>query len=223
MANSHPVKAPNLEEFDWLEHGFGLMDSVPPPHVRTVKQIHSALVGDAEDQAFVEGDALLSKGCKLPVGIKTADCVPILLADPETRSVAAIHAGWRGTVENIAARAVRELGQRWGVDPAKIHAAIGPSIGVCCYEVGPDVARRFGQWIPEMSSAEGPAHLDLRAVNLLQLRVAGVQNLWSSAECTFCAADRFHSFRRQKEQAGRMLSFIGPPSAGSSSIELQRP
>jgi YfiH family protein len=218
MENAEPVKAPNLTEFEWLEHGFGLMGTAPPARVRTVKQIHSTLIGDASDETFVEGDGLVTKSAGIPVGVKTADCVPILLADPETRSVAAIHAGWRGTVENIAASTLGELVRRWGVNPASVHAAIGPSIGVCCYEVGPDVARRFGQWLPEMSVVSGPAHLDLRAVNLLQLRAAGVQNIWTSDECTFCAPNRFYSFRRQKEQAGRMLSFIG-----ASLFELQRP
>jgi YfiH family protein len=131
--------------------------------------------------------------------------VPILLVDTSTRVVAAIHAGWRGTAENIAAGAVRELAARWNTRPENLRAAIGPSIGVCCYAVGPEVANRFERWIPVTTDR----HLDLRAVNEMQLRAEGVADIWRSGECTFCMPDRFFSFRREREHAGRMLSFIG--------------
>jgi copper oxidase (laccase) domain-containing protein len=71
------------------------------------------------------------------------------------------------------------------------------------------VARRFGKWLPELEHAAAPVHLDLRAINEMQLKEAGVSNVWKSAECTFCAPERFFSFRREREQAGRMMSFIG--------------
>src|SRR6202034_674597 len=93
------------------------------------------------------------------------------------------------------------LASRWNIRPGNLRAAIGPSIGVCCYEVGPEVAQRFAQ--------QGPVHLDLRAINEAQLRAAGVANIWKSGECTFCLPGRFYSFRRERQQAGRMLSFIG--------------
>ena len=155
-----------------------------------------------------EGDALISDQAGVSVGVKTADCVPILLVDPSIPVVAAIHAGWRGSAENIAAAAVREMAARWKTRPENLRAAIGPSIGVCCYEVGAEVARRFERWIPDVEQ-QGPVHLDLPAVNETQLRAAGVADIWKSGECTFCAADRFFSFRREREQAGRMVSFIG--------------
>jgi polyphenol oxidase len=209
MASAEPVRAPNLADLEWLDHGFGLRNTLPPAGLRTVHQIHSAKVGDAADTEFVEGDALVSNQSGVRVAIKTADCVPILLAEPSIRAVAAIHAGWRGTVENIAASAVQELVGRWGAKPRNIRAAIGPSIGVCCYEVGPDVARRFGAWVSDLENTQGHEHLDLRAVNELQLRAAGVENIWISQDCTFCATDRYYSFRRERKQAGRMLSFVG--------------
>jgi YfiH family protein len=149
-----------------------------------------------------DGDALISNTGV--VGIKTADCVPVLLADPVTNSVAAIHAGWRGTVADIVGEAVRALTQRWQTRPEDIHAAIGPCIGPCCYEVGPEVARQFE------IKCTGKIHLDLPAENERRLREAGVRNIWKSGECTFCAGDRFFSYRREREQAGRMLSFIEP-------------
>jgi copper oxidase (laccase) domain-containing protein len=75
--------------------------------------------------------------------------------------------------------------------------------------VGPEVARRFGTWNSKLKQAQGPVHLDLRAINETQLQAAGVRDIWRSGECTFCLPGRFFSFRREREQAGRMLSFIG--------------
>jgi len=204
-----PIQAPNLAGIEGLVHGFGLRDSMLPEGIRTVKQIHSARVGDAADPTFVEGDALISNRTGILVGVKTADCVPVLLVDSTNRIVAAIHAGWRGSAENISECALNEMVRRWNVRPGNIRAAIGPSIGVCCYEVGQDVARRFGRWMPELKNAGAHAHLDLRAVNELQLRAAGVENVWRSGECTFCGGERFYSYRREREQAGRMMSFVG--------------
>jgi YfiH family protein len=202
------IKAPNFVDLEWLDHGFGLRDSVPPEGIRTVKQVHSSVVLDAGDPA-TEGDALLSDQAGVRVGVKTADCVPILIVDPSTHVVAAIHAGWRGSAENIAAAAVRRMATRWGARPENLRAAIGPSIGACCYEVGPEVARRFEDWVPGLGSAQSPVHLDLPAINEAQLRAEGVADIWKSGECTFCTAKRFFSFRREREAAGRMVSFVG--------------
>jgi YfiH family protein len=209
------IKSPNFSDLDWLDHGFGLRDSTLPPGIQTIRQIHSSIVlhappgveGDAGKTQ--EGDALVSEQSGVRVGVKTADCVPILIVDPLGKVVAAIHAGWRGSAENIAAAAVLEITALWKTHPENLRAAIGPSIGVCCYQVGPDVARRFSTWIPDLEQASAPAHLDLRAVNEMQLRAVGISNIWKSNECTFCSADRFFSFRREREQAGRMVSFIG--------------
>lgn len=213
------IRAPNFSGLEWLEHGFGLRDSRVcegelPAGIFRVRQVHSARVLEAGRSAapegvVPEGDALVSRQPGVLAGVKTADCVPILLVDLHLRAVAAIHAGWRGTAENIAAAAVRDMAERWGSRPGNIRAAIGPSIGVCCYEVGPEVARRFGTWIPEMGSANKPMRLDLPLVNEIQLRETGVPDVWKSGECTFCREDRFFSFRREREKAGRMLSFIG--------------
>jgi YfiH family protein len=198
------IQALNFADLEWLDHGFGLRDSTMPAGIRTVKQIHSSIVLDAAEIAE-EGDALISDLAGVSVGIKTADCVPILLVDPSIPAVAAIHAGWRGSAENITAAAVRRMAARWKTRPENLRAAIGPSIGACCYEVGADVANRFEQWTPVTKNR----HLDLPAVNERQLRDAGVADIWKSGECTFCATDRFFSFRREREKAGRMLSFIG--------------
>jgi len=201
------IQAPNFADLEWLDHGFGLRGSTMPPGIRTVKQIHSSIVIDASTSSAGEpqGDALISDRPGVRVGVKTADCVPILVVGPSIRVVAAIHAGWRGSAENIAAAVVRELATRWNTRPENLRAAIGPSIGVCCYDVGAEVANRFERWMPAAKNRR----LDLRAINEMQLRAEGVTDIWSSGECTFCMADRFFSFRRERDQAGRMLSFVG--------------
>ncbi len=203
------ITAPNLN-FDWLTHGFGLRDSPLPDRLTTVKQIHSDLVLDACGRAgdqIGEGDAIISDAPDVTVGIRTADCVPILIADRLTRIVACVHAGWRGSAKNIAATTVARM-EAAGSRAADLSVAIGPSIGSCCYEVSADVARQFEPWLQKRDYADG-ARLDLPAINRIQLEEAGVQDIWISGECTFCNPARFYSFRREKEQAGRMMSWIG--------------
>jgi polyphenol oxidase len=200
------LKAPNLARFPWLIHGFGERDSVYPPGITTLRQIHSGVVleavGPAADR-FAEGDALVSNQRGVIVGIRTADCVPILMVDERNRAVAAVHAGWRGTAAGIAAAAVKEMTARYGSRPEDLYASIGPAIGVCCYEVGPDVAHHFG------ILTAAPVKIDLAAMNERQLAETGVGNIWQSGQCTFCESERYFSFRREKEAAGRMLSFAG--------------
>jgi YfiH family protein len=206
------LKAPNLSRYDWLAHGFGLRNSVYPDRITTLKQIHSGLVLEAAPPGgdrFSEGDGLVTKAPGMLVGVRTADCVPILIADDRTRAVAAVHAGWRGTAQNIVAAAVCELTTRLGSRAEDLHAAVGPSIGPCCYEVGVDVAHQFDTAEPEWNTVEGPRKIDLPGINERQLRDAGVADVWVARECTYCEAERYYSFRREKEQAGRMMSFVG--------------
>jgi hypothetical protein len=202
------ITAPNLN-FPWLSHGFGLRTSVYPADLTTVQQVHSARILDAcgrKGERLGEGDAIISGEAGVAIGIRTADCVPVLLADSETRVVACVHAGWRGTAANILAATIDDMRSR-GCRPEDIYVAIGPSIGSCCYEVGEDVAGHFAQW-PEGIIEEGIPRLDLPAINEIQARAVGVGKIWKSGECTFCQAGRFYSFRREKEQAGRMISFV---------------
>lgn len=198
------IAAPNFSDLEGegLVHGFGQRSSTYPEGVRTAKQIHSDIVQDAAEPLH-EGDALISDRRGVLVGVRTADCVPVLIVEPSTHAVAAIHAGWRGTARGITAAAVRAISDRWGINPADLRAAIGPAIGVCCYEVGPEVARQFG------IETHAPVHLDLAGINEMQLKYAGVKDIWKSGQCTFCAASLFYSFRRENEGAGRMLSFVG--------------
>jgi len=197
-------RARPLERFPWLEHGFGTRHAAPPS-AATLHQIHSDICVTARGRTGLlgDGDALLENTLGHLVGVKTADCIPILLADEEHRSVAAVHAGWRGTTRGVTQHAVRAMQEEFGTRPAKLHAAIGPGIGKCCYEVGADVAAQFGEI--------GPCHIDLVEANRRQLAEAGVPDpqIYAARLCTKCGADHFHSYRRDKERAGRMLSFIG--------------
>lgn len=205
------VFAPNLSQLDWLTHGFGQRDSVYPEAVTTLRQIHSCVVMEVKGEGgdrIADGDGIVSDRPGLVVGVRTADCVPVLLADRASLAVAAIHAGWRGTAASIVPATLAQMFERYKTLPCDVVAAIGPSIGGCCYEVSPDVARQFGTWVPELRHTDSPQCVDLKTINLLQLRDAGIKDVWVSEECTFCSP-AYHSYRRDKDDAGRMISFIG--------------
>ncbi len=202
--SQHIYRVPAFARFPWLEHGFGTRDS-QPPQTATLHQIHSDICVAARGRTGLlgDGDALVENTPGHLVAVKTADCIPILLVDEQQRAVAAVHAGWRGTVQRIAQRALEKMSAEFGSAPAHVHAAIGPGIGKCCYEVGAEVAAHFGE--------SGTCCIDLVAANRRQLIEAGIPpaHVYAADLCTKCHADDFHSFRRDREQAGRMLSFAG--------------
>ena len=197
-----------LDAFPWLVHGFGTrLADIPAAfgQLATLKQIHSSSCVDAAGRTGLlgEGDALIENQPGSVVAVKTADCMPILLVDERSRAVAAVHAGWRGTASRIAVEAIAAMGGRFGTRPEDLHAAIGPGIGKCCYEVGPEVAAQFG--------GQGRGHIDLTAANRSQLEESGVtpQRIYASNLCTMCRGEEFDSFRRDQAAAGRMYSFAG--------------
>jgi hypothetical protein len=198
--------ASSLYPLGWVHHRFGTRHgAAPPDDLATLKQIHSNLVLVAELPGHCgEADALVTNRPGVAVSVRTADCYPILLADARNRAVAAVHAGWRGTVTHVVERALEKMKVEFGSSPVDVHAAIGPGIGVCCYEVGEEVARQFG------FAAVSRTHLNLASENRKQLETAGVapQNIEALGVCTFCDAKRFFSYRREKEKAGRMISYI---------------
>jgi len=144
--------------------------------------------------------------------VRTADCVPILLADPTLRTVAAIHAGWRGTAAEIVRHAVEGLRTEFGTNVNHLHAAIGPSIRACCYEVGTEVAEQFRRIFPEwpVHVEEARTMLDLVEANRRILVGSGVpqSQIYDSGLCTVCCPAEFHSFRRDPRDRGRMVAFI---------------
>ena len=194
-------RSPLLQQFPWLDHGFGGRNAAqwPPSHHAAVVQVHGATVLTAiEAGTRGEGDALVTDTAGLYVTVRTADCLPLLMVDVRQRCVAAVHAGWRGTVMGIPQAAIRTMDS----NPADIWVAIGPGIGPCCFDVGDEVAREFGQ--------SGRQCIDLFAYNRQKLLEFGVplHQIAAEAPCTRCEAGRFHSFRRDKAGAGRMHAAI---------------
>jgi polyphenol oxidase len=192
-------------------HGFGTRLSVGwPGEYINLKQIHSDVIFAAEGRqgCIGEGDALMSSSPGQRIGVRTADCVPLLFADPDHRAVAAVHAGWRGTVAEIAVKTVRRMQEAYGSDPRRIYAAIGPAIGKCCFEVGADVAAQFSPWFLRV---EILTHVDLPETNYRQLLRAGLlpEHIDAPRMCTVCDPERFHSYRRDRERSGRMIAAIG--------------
>jgi hypothetical protein len=174
----------------------------------------------AEGKAVWEGDGLITDVPGVLLGVGTADCVPVLVVDVEKRVVAAFHAGWRGTVARIVERGVAMMGAEYGSGVEDLVAAVGPSIGACCYAVGEEVraefAGQFGYAEELFKPVDGSVRLDLWEANRRQLAEAGVgeERIAVVGECTACARDesgalRYFSHRGEKGIAGRMLNVVG--------------
>ena len=148
-----------------------------------------------------EGDALVTNRPGLFLSVRTADCVPILLVDPVNLAVAAVHAGWRGTVADILSRTLEKMAHLYKTNPADVRLALGPAILPCCFEVGPEVAERFG--------LVGRSYVNLIEANRRQAVASGVAEASVEALglCTRCDS-RFFSYRREGAAAGRMSSAI---------------
>lgn len=202
------------DAYPWLEHGFGTRHAPSDlSRFTTLRQIHSAIVLDAGaiPGCLGEGDALVTAepgGC---IGVKTADCVPVLVIDRRQRVVASVHAGWRGTVQRIAWRTARHLIEGYGSRASDLEAVIGPGIAGCCFEVGPEVAVQFTSLLPDRTDLDGRTRIDLAEVNRTQLLEAGLpaSQVQGCGMCTVCQVEDFHSYRRDREHAGRMISYIG--------------
>ena len=170
-----------------------------------------------EQQAALYGkDALITNMPGIAIAIATADCVPVLLYDPEKHAIAAIHAGWRGTVAKIVSETVVAMARCYGTNPARLYAAIAPCIGVESYEVGDDVAARFIEAgfddtsIVVRNAVTGKAHIDLAAANTELLLQCGVE-LSHIEVCgidTYTACDTFYSVRALGAATGRFLTGI---------------
>jgi polyphenol oxidase len=202
-----------------------------------VRQIHSAVTrvirGDdgplagelqtPEGKAVLEGDGLMTNLPGVLLGVGTADCVPVLVADVKKRVVAAFHAGWRGTVARITEQGIECMTQEYGSRPEDLIASIGPSIGACCYAVGEEVRTAFASqfdYANELFLSDGKAnpsiYVDLRKANQRQLLAAGVESsrITVIGECTACSRDeqgrpRYFSHRAEHGIAGRMLNAVG--------------
>jgi len=204
---------------------FGEWVGYAPDRLFRVSQVHGAgvrVLSDADEPASVqrqEADALVAQvdaaGAGVAVGVRTADCVPLLLADPVTRAVAAVHGGWRGLVAGVVTASVEALCEASGALPARLAAAIFPHIDACCFEVGDDVAAQLQAAAPARTDVVQivpgrKPHVALRSVVLAQLAAAGIaaERVEQVEGCTACDAARFFSFRRDGQATGRHLTVI---------------
>ena len=203
-----------------------------------LRQFHSDVISliDSQPAEPCRADASITNRPGLLLAVQTADCVPVLLADPKTHAIAAIHAGWRGTLQRIVTKTIGRMQMEFGVQPENLLAAIGPAIGGCCYEVGTEVASAFAaqfpnasdffdelrtgdepnplQWLNMMPPGHQPPPnkvlLDLRKANRSQLLEAGVPagNISVSDLCTACRTDLLFSYRKEHTETGRLMSVI---------------
>jgi YfiH family protein len=176
-----------------------------PQWAAGMEQVHGAHVAAAEGEGIVAAcDGLVTAAAGQALFMRSADCVPLIAYDPILKTAGLAHAGWRGAREGIPARLLQALVAKFGSRPSTIIAALGPSIGPCCYEVGPE----FESWFPRQMR-EG-RKLDLPAVVIEQLCGAGVRaaNIHSSGVCTCCTPADCFSYRREGPNAGRMITCV---------------
>ena len=190
----------------------------------TMQQRHGDTIIDVTEPCkdAGEGDAMVTGAPGVFLGVLTADCVPIVCwaRTPERRLAAVIHAGWRGTLAGLAMNTVRHIESRYGTGPQDLWCALGPAIGPCCYEIGPDVSeplrRKWGDKAEaSLRQKDGNTYLDLRHLNAALLTAAGVseERIASAGPCTACNPAEFFSYRRESKNGagttGRQASFIG--------------
>jgi YfiH family protein len=195
-------------------------------HGREVVTVRRGITADALHQMQghrPDADALISDAPDVAVVVRAADCVPILIGDPVTGAVAAVHAGWRGTAARAAVAAIEAMTHAFTTRAADLIVAIGPAIGPCCYEVGSDLVDAFAaagherylidRWF--MTPRGGKMRLDVPGSNRDQLILAGVreENVHAAALCTAEHLDLLTSYRAEKERAGRIAGVIRAATA----------
>ena len=187
----------------------------------TLRQVHSNRVLIIKDNRGEwnqsEGDALATGTGDIVLGVQIADCVPILIADPAGRAVAAVHSGWRGTLARVLLQTIIEMQKAFGSKPSNLLVAAGPGIRACCFEVGPEVANLFESAYSKAHHATpaegrpGKYLLDLYKALEIQLDLAGVrvENRHDLGACTRCRTNEFFSYRAEGPASGRLMAAIG--------------
>lgn len=200
----------NREGVDFQKNLHCLRDYYKLNSIEYLKQIHSTYVYDANSKEDT-GDGLYTEKDNLGIAVFTADCVPILVYDYENNLIAALHSGWKGTVDNILKEGIKSLILKGG-NPKTMKVVIGPHNKSCCYEIGNDVVEKFNEKdIFKGVSVFNGQNLDMEKAIVLEAINEGIlkENLITMNYCTFCNSDiMFHSYRRDREKSGRMLSFI---------------
>ena len=195
--------------------GFAISDLV------LTRQIHSDIVRTVTrkdcngcfHRNYPECDALITNDPGVALTVFTADCTPLLFHDPVTGAVGAAHAGWKGTAQNIGAKTVEAMCREFGCDPANIRVAIGPNVGFCHFETDADVPEAmiaaYGDEVNEFIRPQGSKfYLDLKAINALSVKRAGVRHIEISEDCTMCRPDRYWSHRITGERRGSQGAII---------------
>ena len=184
-------------------------------HTATTRTIDASYFETGKEERFHflnETDALITNLKGVCIAIKTADCVPVLLYDPKQKVVAAVHAGWRGTVQNIVSLTINKMTAEFGTNPSDLFAGIGPSISPEVYEVGEEVWNQFAPefYYPANSAGSNKRYLDLWKANMHQLILSGVpvEQTEVSKICTLSDPERFYSARRDGQKSGRMATAI---------------
>lgn len=183
-----------------------------------VKQVHTSNVRYIQeedrgkgalsfDSAIADTDALITNIKNLPLAIFTADCLPIFLFAPLVSAIGLIHAGWRGTQENITTKTIKLMQEKFNIAPLDLYAGFGPGVRDCCYEVGEEFRNIFVQ---DLIERDNRYYLDLIKANKKQLLDLGVKdtNISDSGICTSCQNNEFFSYRREANTAGRIMSVI---------------
>jgi YfiH family protein len=198
--------------------------NLPGTSLATLKQIHSNRIYIIKEIPGhwnpPEADALLTQIEGVSIAVQAADCLPVLIADPENNAIAAVHSGWKGTLKQIATETILTMRETYRSDPARLLVALGPGIRSCCYEVGPEVSGLFKERFPGARIAvaatgrPGKFLLDLPNAVKLQLHEAGVRpgNIHDISLCTCCNTDTFFSYRAEGANSGRMMALIGRPN-----------
>lgn len=205
------LRSPLFQNFFGVDHGFGVR-GVEPPGLPLTRQMHGNRVHrlPVAQNAPLEGDAFITDQSHIVCSVRTADCVPLLIADPVKKAVGAVHAGWRGSQLNIAATTIAAMNEHFGSAPSDLMVAIGPRICLKCYDVGKEVADQFHAYAPLGVQSLGDRwHLDLGDINRQQCLAAGVisDHIDVLPLCTKCRPDLFASYRREKSE-DRQTSFI---------------
>jgi YfiH family protein len=213
------LKSTVLEKVPGIVHGFGTQQEPVPSifskywdHRPKWKQVHGVAAANVQSpmQECGEVDSLFTEKVQIPIGVVTADCVPVLLAHQSGKKVAAVHAGWRGTYAHILEKLWMQL-EREGEKANEWVAAIGPAIGSCCYEVSQELADQFVKefsFFDQTRFLPKPRYLDLPALNAEVLKKIGIQEVDVLHYCTRCSQNpSFHSYRREGG-GSRQLSIL---------------
>jgi len=225
MFTTRQLQLPSTDAWKALGESLG----VEPGRVVSLNQVHGREIVvirrdspaarlDAQPADRPQADGLVSDAPDLALVVRAADCVPLLMGDQRTGAVGAVHAGWRGTAARAAVAAIEAMTREFATRPADLVVAIGPSIGSCCYEIGPDLVDAFAaaghqrylidRWF--MTPRDRKMRLDVAGANRDQLVLAGVpeENIHMSGLCTAEHLDVLTSYRAEKAAAGRIAGAI---------------